>query len=191
MTDRLFLSKGAHTAASGEKCVNEFGAWVSGEEHSDMPHCFSPVGARLLMALNDRLPDDLRQQLLPLSIEMVGTNTGAADETVRRWMSADWALRGAARYWFAGAGRPDWCARVDALPVIVDHATALHAVSVLREIRADAIDAAVTAAAAAAVDAGAAAAGARQRAASAAAPAPASGRRGSCCCRRRLPSCVA
>ncbi len=147
----IFLSKGAHTVKDGRKCVNEFGAWVAGEAHSDMPRCFTPAGARFMMRLNDRLPDDLRQQLLPLAIEMVGTNTGAADDEIRRWMCVEWAVRVAARYWFAEAGRQDWCARVDALATIVDRETARTAAKVLREIRAaDATAYAAYAAAAAA-----------------------------------------
>ena len=168
MTERIFLEKGNHPAESGKKCVNEFGAWVAGEEHSDMPRCFAPVAARFMMRLNDRLPDDLRQQLLPLAITMVGTNTGEADDEVRRWMLVDWAVHVAARYWFAEAGRQDWCARVDALPEVKNRKTAREAARVLREIRAAAAAAYAYAAAAAAAAYAAAAAAAYAYAAAAA-----------------------
>ena len=131
----IFLEKGNHTAESGKKCVNEFGAWLAGEPHTDMPHCYSVVYARVQMRLNDRLPDDLRQRLIPYAITGVGTNTGYADEITRAFMCADWGVHVGARHWFAAAGRPEWVTRVDALARVTDQDTARAAAKELRAIR--------------------------------------------------------
>src|SRR5688572_15622015 len=100
MTDTsVFLAQGGHTADSGQKCAMEFVAWVAGQPHSDHPSCTCPVIGAFTRRVNDYLPDDLRQRLVPVLLDLVGTNTGLADQRTRAFMAADWGLRVALRWW--------------------------------------------------------------------------------------------
>lgn len=78
------LLRGSHDfpGPDGGTCVNEAAAVVAGFEYrringpADFPPCFSQPIATYAMRLNDRMPDDLRQELL---LPFVTRLAGSAD----------------------------------------------------------------------------------------------------------------
>ena len=96
MSDLYFLSKGNHPAAGPnepqERCALEWISYLAGEKHSDHPVCVSPLLRGYGIALNDLLPDDLRQRLRPLLARCIGT-AGDGRDSERSWLAADWLIR--------------------------------------------------------------------------------------------------
>ena len=81
-TPTPYIAPGGH-AAGGQRCVNEWLAFLAGEPHSDTPNCVSPVVQRYMMRLNDRLRDEPRQRLAPYTLRALGTaGDGRDDERV-------------------------------------------------------------------------------------------------------------
>lgn len=76
----LTLEKGKHPSPSDGMCVMEAVAWWFGEDHTDEPRCVSPVLRSYAMTLNDRMPDDQRQKLLPFIPRFVGTRDDGLDQ---------------------------------------------------------------------------------------------------------------
>ena len=96
----LRLGKGSHSAvdltdaekAAGEQaCVMEAVAAFAGEPWSDRPQCASVVLSSYGIGLNDVLPDDRRQELVPLIPRLVGTRDG--QDKARSYLALDWLIR--------------------------------------------------------------------------------------------------
>ena len=67
------LAEGAHSAGSGQMCAMELVAFIEREEHSDHPQCTCPVLAAYTRQWNDHVPGRLRNHILPLLPQLVGT----------------------------------------------------------------------------------------------------------------------
>ena len=67
------LSKGSHTEDSQEMCAMELVAFMERLPHSDSPTCTCPVLASYVRELNDRMPNDQRQDLKQVLPMLVGT----------------------------------------------------------------------------------------------------------------------
>jgi hypothetical protein len=118
------LKKGGHDGKTpGDWCVMEAAAYFAHEPWSDHPECVSPVIGAFLRRWNDDLDDDGRQMLVPYIAKVVGTNTGAADDTRRAWMATDWMVRTYLPAWLRLAKLEEQAAAVEALPELVGPAT--------------------------------------------------------------------
>src|SRR5689334_5294532 len=104
MTIDYTLKHGSHGSPEEGLCAMEWVSYLAGEDHSDSPKCVDIVLRKFSIGLNDRLPDDLRQQLRPYLVRMIGTAGDGMGEQ-RRWMVADWAVRFAAAEAQEVAGR--------------------------------------------------------------------------------------
>jgi len=114
LLDTITLANGSHRPYSGQMCVMEAAAYITGEPWSDHPQCVSPVIAAFLRSWNDALPDATRTTLLrPLLPLVIGTRTTDADDDTRAWMAVDWLVRVNAPAWF------------DLTPALAPHASAL------------------------------------------------------------------
>ncbi len=67
------LHQGNHDSAKQGVCALEAVAWLEGLPHSDHPECTCPVIAAYVRRLNDGMPDDQRQRLVPYLPRLVGT----------------------------------------------------------------------------------------------------------------------
>ena len=105
----LHLGTGSHRdpgdqpPAPGDLCLLEACAWMAGEPWSDSPTCVSPVLADYGRDINDLLPDDRRQRLVPLIPQMLGTAGDGLDET-RSYEALDWLVRTYTPAWLDLAG---------------------------------------------------------------------------------------
>ena len=131
----ITLAKGGHQSPDEGLCLLEAVAFLAGERHTDSPACTSPVLSEMGRDLNDALPDDLRQQLIPLIPDLPGTAGDGHDET-RSYMALDWLVRTWLPTWLevAPACRGD-AAKVRELGRIVDLASAERAGPVVRQAR--------------------------------------------------------
>jgi hypothetical protein len=73
----LELLPGFHGSPEEGLCALEAVSWMSGLPHSDRPACVCPVLASFLRAMNDHMPHDLRQRLIPFLPSLVGTRDPA------------------------------------------------------------------------------------------------------------------
>ncbi len=67
------LKKGNHHSAEQGVCAMEAVAWLEGLPHSDKPECTCPVIAAYVRSINDSMPHDKRQRLVPYLPKLVGT----------------------------------------------------------------------------------------------------------------------
>jgi hypothetical protein len=98
---KLRLAKSSHQpadlsveeiAANGHAaCLLEAVAYVAGEEWTDEPQCVSPVLGVFGRSLNDILPDDRRQELVPLIPKLIGTRD--EQDEARSYLALDWLIR--------------------------------------------------------------------------------------------------
>jgi hypothetical protein len=98
---RLRLAKSSHQpadlsdeqiAANGDAaCLLEAVAYVAGEKWTDEPQCVSPVLGVFGRNLNDILPDDRRQELVPLIPKLLGTRD--EQDEARSYLALDWLIR--------------------------------------------------------------------------------------------------
>ena len=88
----ITLDKGAHDGPDDGMCLLEAVSFVRGETFTDHPKCVSPVLAEFGRNLNDVLPDDTRQQLVPFIPLLPGTAGDGLDET-RGYLALDWLIR--------------------------------------------------------------------------------------------------
>ena len=123
-TPRVFLAAGAHPTSEDGLCAMEWVSWAAGEAHSDAPQCVSPVIRKFCIGLNDRLPDDLRQRLIPVLLSCVGTDTGRADDRTRAYLCADWAVRELLPLYLERRGNAEQARSIRRIPAIVDRASA-------------------------------------------------------------------
>ena len=90
--DNLRLKSGSHRRREDGVCLLEAAAWIAGEAHGDHPKCVCKILAAYGRNLNDLLPDDMRQELVPLLPKMIGT-AGDGNAQSRGLMAADWMVR--------------------------------------------------------------------------------------------------
>ena len=76
----ITLAKGGHANPAAGLCLMEAVAYVRGIRHTDRPGCVAPVLGDMGRGLNDVLPDDLRQELIPLIPDLPGTAGDGHDE---------------------------------------------------------------------------------------------------------------
>ena len=122
---RIRLSTGSHPAPTGpddEMCIMEALAYVRGIPHTDHPACVSTYLGAFGRTLNDRLPDDARQQLVRLIPLLPGTAEDGLDER-RRWIAADYSMRVLAPKWLDRAGLTGHAETLRSLPPIVNRDT--------------------------------------------------------------------
>lgn len=88
----LVLDRGEHESPEEGMGLLEAVSYVCGFAHTSYPRCVSPVLTAMGCGLNDALPDDLRQRLIPLIPLLPGTRDDGHDET-RSYMAVDWLVR--------------------------------------------------------------------------------------------------
>jgi hypothetical protein len=99
----ITLAKGSHETRDAGMCLLEAVAWWAEETHGDHPACVSPVLGGFGRNLNDLLPQDKRQQLVPLIPLLPGTADDGLDEP-RRFLALDWLIRTYTPAWLDLAG---------------------------------------------------------------------------------------
>ena len=85
------LQTGSHKfpGPDGGTCINEAAIVVAGFKYksissaSDCPPCFSLVFSSYLLTLNDKMPDDVRQKLIPFATKLAGSADTEAVEKQR------------------------------------------------------------------------------------------------------------
>ena len=77
------LARGSHNGPIEGMCIMELVSFMAGEPFSDKPDCADPVIATLLVHLNDSVPDDDRQRLLPFYSRVLGSRGTGADSDRR------------------------------------------------------------------------------------------------------------
>jgi hypothetical protein len=102
----ITLTRGAHKTRADGVCLLEAAAWFADKPHTDQPACVSPVLAAYGRSLNDVLPDDSRQLLVPFVPLMPGTAGDGLDEA-RGYLALDWLLRVNTPAWLDLAGLTD------------------------------------------------------------------------------------
>lgn len=121
--DELHLGAGKHQSPTHGTCLLEAVAYIAGEKHSDHPECASPTLGAFGRELNDVLPDDKRQRLVPLVPLIVGTADDGHDEE-RGLMALDWLIRTYTPAWLDLAGLTDEAQELRDLRRIVDDVSA-------------------------------------------------------------------
>ncbi|MGH3938900.1 MAG: hypothetical protein ACRDTG_09750, partial [Pseudonocardiaceae bacterium] len=137
----IVLATGAHDSPEDGYCLMEAVTWIQGRvrvatdtnswrwelgpgtEWTDQPACVSEVLAEFGRQLNDLLPDEQRQQLVPLIPLLLGTAGDGKDET-RRYLALDWLIRN----WL-----PTW---LDLVPACREDASALRALGRIADVAA-------------------------------------------------------
>ena len=127
----ITLDKGAHDSPDDGMCLLEAVSFVRGEAFSDHPKCVSPVLAEFGRNLNDVLPDDTRQQLVPFVALLPGTAGDGLDEA-RSYLALDWLIRVYTPTWLELAGLADEARALRELGRIVDMVSAERAGPVVR-----------------------------------------------------------
>lgn len=115
----ITLLEGKHDTRDEGVCLLEAVAWFAGEKHTDHPLCVSSVLGDFGRQLNDALPDDLRQRLVPLVPRMVGTVGDGLDET-RGYLALDWLIRTNTPAWLDLAGLSVEAETLRSMPPITD-----------------------------------------------------------------------
>src|SRR5262245_48864518 len=97
----IVLKKGSHQSFVDGMCAMELASWLANEPWSYRPKCVCPVIDALMVAWNDRIPDDETRTrlLLPLIPKVIGTRSTAKVELARAILCADWAIREALPMW--------------------------------------------------------------------------------------------
>ncbi len=84
------LSRGAHGAPEDGVCVMELASLLADEPFSDRPASVCPALREFLQGYNDRLPDQLRQDLYALASDVVGTRGPARLTAWRARLCIGW-----------------------------------------------------------------------------------------------------
>ena len=129
----LTLTLGGHDSDSGEMCLLEAAAYQAGEPWSDRPQCVSLVLAAYGRSLNDALPDDTRQRLIPFIPRLLNTAGDGLDER-RAYLALDWLSRINLPAWLRLV--PALTAQADLLaagPEVVDLSTAAASSALVRQ----------------------------------------------------------
>lgn len=135
----IVLTSGSHPTSDDGLCLMEAVAYVGGMPHSDHPPCVSPVLAGFGRRLNDVLPDDVRQDLVPLIPHLMGT-AGDGQDVARAYLAMDWLVRVYTPAWLDAAGLVDEAETLRALDAITDEVAARGALPAVRSARAVAGD---------------------------------------------------
>jgi hypothetical protein len=108
----IVLDDGTHVSHEEGMCLLEAVSYVAGEDFTDHPECVSLVLAEFGRYLNDDLPFEPRQQLIPLIPKLIGTVNPEQDQRdglrCSHWLVTHWL--------------PAW---LDLVPELKDCATAL------------------------------------------------------------------
>jgi hypothetical protein len=67
------LASGKHVKGTGKACVMELMSVLAGEQWSDSPRCVHPVLRSASIVVNDHLPDEHRNLLIPMIVRLFGT----------------------------------------------------------------------------------------------------------------------
>lgn len=70
---KFHLSTGSHASIEDGMCAMELVAFFDGASHSDRPLCTSEAIGDFVRYINDHMPDDVRQRLLPYLPRLIGT----------------------------------------------------------------------------------------------------------------------
>lgn len=95
---QIVLEKGAHDPGQ-DMCLMEAVAYVLDLRWTDRPPCVSPVLGAFGRSINDALPSDIRQRLVPLIPLLPGTAQDGHDEA-RGYLALDWLVRTYLPTWF-------------------------------------------------------------------------------------------
>ena len=117
----LRLQPGAHESRRDGVCLMEAAAWFGDGEHTDHPRCVCSVLAAMGRSLNDRVDDEVRQELvslIPAAVETADDGLGSK----RGYMALEWLIRTATPAWLRLAGLHDEAAALQALPESFDGA---------------------------------------------------------------------
>jgi len=110
----VVLARGSHSNADAGMCIMEAVSYFADEPFSDRPRCASSVLTAFGIRLNDSLPDDLRQLLVPLIPQIVGTRGDGLD-IKRAYMAVSWSVRVCAPAWLELAGLAEEAASLRSL----------------------------------------------------------------------------
>ena len=135
----LTLAVGSHNPDSSEMCLLEAASYQAGEPWSDRPQCVSPVLAAYGRNLNDVLPENTRQRLVPFIPRLLNTAGDGLDEQ-RSYLALDWMVRTSLPAWMRLV--PALTAQADLLaasPEVVDRTTAAMISMLVREAVSQAI----------------------------------------------------
>ena len=115
--EHLTLLPGWHVRREDGLCVLEAVSWFAGLAHSDQPDCTDWVIAAYARTLNDALPDEQRDRLIPYIPKLAGTADGCPPEK-RALIAADRAVRVFAPLALRAAGLTEEAVKLESLPVI-------------------------------------------------------------------------
>lgn len=132
----IYLTRGAHEAPSDGLCLLEAVSNYFNGEHTDDPRCVSPLLASFGRRLNDYLPDDLRQRLVPFVPRMINTNDDGLD-VARSFLVLDWLVRTLLPNRLDKAGRHEDADYLRSLHQITDEPSAYAAKDALTSARLD------------------------------------------------------
>lgn len=77
------LSPGKHSTPAEGLCALELVAFLDGEPHTDRPRCACELVSAFVRSINDNMPDDARQKLLPYLPRLIGTVSDHEQEQER------------------------------------------------------------------------------------------------------------
>lgn len=118
------LSKGSHKP-NGKYCVMELVSVLAGEPWGDKPTCVASTLRQYCITLNDRMPDDVRQRLLPYVPRLIGTAPESREVAQKRaHLCTDRVVRVFAPLALDACGRTEDAARLRSVAPIVDQGTA-------------------------------------------------------------------
>jgi hypothetical protein len=130
---RLLHGTHAFPGRDGGTCINEAAIVAAGFKYrsvvgvGDMPPCFSPVIAEFALSLNDEMPDDQRQRLLPFVTRLAGTADEPGVELRRDEYLALEACRRFLSRALDAAGLPDHASRCRAVRTLNGAQSAVYA----------------------------------------------------------------
>lgn len=73
LASEFHLSAGNHATPDEGMCAMELVAFLDGGPHTDHPRCTCEIISGFVRHINDNMPDDLRQKLLPYLTRLIGT----------------------------------------------------------------------------------------------------------------------
>jgi hypothetical protein len=131
----IVLLRGGHKTRGAGMCLMEAVAYVTDGAHTDHPVCVSRLLGEMGRTLNDTLPDDLRQLLIPVIPDLPGTVDDGHD-SARAYLALDWLIRVHLPTWLdLSPACREVAAKVRSLDQIVDMASAERAGLVVRNAR--------------------------------------------------------
>ena len=118
------LYVGSHSP-DGKMCLMEAEAYVHNRPWSDRDEDICPVLGTYGRTLNDQMPDTERVRLLQFLGGLMGTRSTWGVEQKRTFLFADYAVRRFAPVAMRALNREDLAVRLEAVPQIVDTASAI------------------------------------------------------------------